>query len=143
MLIIPETDRDVNFARTTYKGLTELRCVWTDEPLKARFAVDHTVPFSIWHNNDLWNLLPTVPSVNSRKSDKLVTKDLLLRRRDPIIRYWELMKTAADSRFTVEMERSLVRGTYDRANWQCPAFAGLVENVESLAIQRGLERWEP
>ena len=87
--------------------------------------------------------MPAAPRVNRSKSDKLVTKDLLIRRRDPIIQYWEILKTAADSRFAIEVQRSLVRGTYDTANWERLAFAGLVENVESLALQRGLERWEP
>jgi len=143
LLIIPETERDVHFARSVYGSSSDLRCVWTDEPLNMRFAVDHTVPFSVWHNNDLWNLLPAAPMVNSRKSDKLVTKELLLRQRDAIIEYWAMLKTAAEGRFTVEVGRSLVRGRYDPANWQALAFAGLVENVEALAIQRGLERWEP
>jgi hypothetical protein len=37
----------------------------------------------------------------------------------------------------------LVRGRCDRRNWQQAAFAGLVENVETLAVHRGLRRWEP
>lgn len=58
-------------------------------------------------------------------------------------RYWETLKSAAEARFLVETERCLIRGWYDIDNWQVPAFAGLVENVESLALQRGLARWEP
>jgi SAM-dependent methyltransferase len=143
LLIIPETERDVHFARSVYQGIDNLRCVWTDAALKKEFAVDHTVPFSIWHNNDLWNLLPSAPKANGAKSDKLVTKQLLFKQRDPIIHYWEVLKTAAEIRFYTEIDRSLVRGSYSPQNWQQPAFAGLVENVESLALQRGLERWEP
>ncbi len=143
LLIKPETERDVHLARSVYQDVEDLRCVWTDEPLKSHFSVDHTVPFSVWHNNDLWNLLPSAPLVNSRKSDKLVTKSLLLHRRDSIIQYWEILKDSAESRFMVEVDRSLVRGHFDSGDWQYPAFAGLVENVEALALQRGLERWEP
>ncbi|MHB8205531.1 MAG: hypothetical protein ACYDHG_17760 [Desulfomonilaceae bacterium] len=46
--------------------------------------------------------------------------------------------------FVVELGRSLVGFSgYDPGNWQEPAFAGLVRNVETLALQRGLMRWEP
>lgn len=120
-----------------------LRCVWTDKPLSVSFAVDHTVPFSISRSNDLWNLLPADPKVNGRKSDKLVTKGLLCKRRDAILHCWDTMRVAAENRFAVELERSLLHEPYDPANWQYAAFAGLVEIVETLAAQRGLERWEP
>ena len=143
LLISPEIGRDVRFARSVYRDADGLRCVWTDNALGARFALDHAVPFSLWHNNDLWNLLPAIPAVNSRKSDKLVAKSLLVRRRDPIIRCWELLREAAEGRFDVEIGRALIRGRCDAGNWKAPAFAGLVENVETLALQRGLERWEP
>ena len=143
LLIRPETERDVYFARTIYASLPNLRCTWTDVSLQNRFAVDHTVPFSIWHNNDLWNLLPAAEGVNARKSDKLVTKRLLLRRREPILHYWETLNDAAGDRFGVEVCRTLVRGKCDSTHWQGAAFAGLVEHVETLAIQRGLQRWEP
>ncbi|MHB8204336.1 MAG: hypothetical protein ACYDHG_11625 [Desulfomonilaceae bacterium] len=50
----------------------------------------------------------------------------------------------AENCFVVELERSLVGFSgYDRGNWQDPAFADLVRNVETLALQRGLPRWEP
>ena len=35
------------------------------------------------------------------------------------------------------------RGAILPGNWQYGAFAGLVEGVETLAAQRGRERWEP
>jgi len=120
-----------------------LRCVWTDEALSKGFDVDHAVPFSIWRSNDLWNLLPTAPQVNRQKSDRLVTKGLLLRRRDAIIHCWTALRTDSRERFGVEVTRALLRGPYNESAWERQAFAGLIETVETLAIQRGLLRWEP
>jgi hypothetical protein len=58
--------------------------------------------------------------------------------------YWETLKQQAENRFVVELGRSLVGFSgYDPGNWQAPAFSGLVRNVETLALQRGLMRWEP
>lgn len=143
LLIRPTTDRDVQFARSIYANLQGLDCVWTGVPLGRRFAVDHTVPFSIWHNNDLWNLLPAARDVNAKKSDKLISKRLLIKSKDRVIHYWGILKKNAEERFSVEVSRALVRGTLDLHNWEQAAFSGLVENVETLAIQRGLERWDP
>ena len=47
------------------------------------------IPFSLWHCNDLWNLLPCDARVNGKKSDKLPERGLLLKRKDAIIYYWE------------------------------------------------------
>jgi len=143
LLVLPETERDVQFARKVYANTPSLHCVWTDKPLTARFVVDHTVPFSIWHNNDLWNLVPAHGQTNMEKSDKLVTQDLLVASRDRIIHCWEMLKSQAEERFVTEISRSLLRGPYQTLNWKQAAFSGLIENVETLAIQRGLPRWEP
>ena len=143
LLVVPEAARDVYLAKEVYGTLDDLCCVWTDKLLGVSFAVDHTVPFSICRSNDLWNLLPADPKVNGRKSDKLVTKGLLYKRRDAILHYWDTMRGAAENRFAVELERSLMHESYNPDNWQYAAFAGLVESVETLAAQRGLERWEP
>ena len=39
--------------------------------------MDHGLPFARWPNNDLWNLLPVNPAVNSEKSNKLVSAEKL------------------------------------------------------------------
>lgn len=143
LLVVPEAERDVHLAKEVYGAVDGLRCVWTDKALSVSFAVDHTVPFSICRSNDLWNLLPADPKVNGRKSDKLVTKGLLYKRRDAILHCWDTMRGATENRFAVELERSLLHEPYNSGNWQHAAFAGLVESVETLAAQRGLERWEP
>ena len=143
LLIRPTTDRDVQFARSIYAGLPNLECVWTHAPLDKRFAVDHTVPFSICYNNDLWNLLPSALDVNVRKRDKLVTRQTLFRSKDSIIHYWGILKAKAEQRFSVEVSRALLRDGFNQVNWETPTFSGLVEKVEMLAIQRGIERWEP
>ena len=136
--------RDVGFAREVYSKQADLRCVWTGVSLEKGFVVDHAIPFSVWRSNDLWNVFPAATKVNSSKSDKLVSKRALLLSRDRIIHYWETLKQQAENRFVVELGRSLVGfAGYDPGNWQAPAFAGLVRNVETLALQRGLISWEP
>ncbi len=143
LLIRPAEGRDVGFARKVYLKDADLRCVWTGASLEKGFAVDHAIPLSVWRSNDLWNVFPAATKVNSSKSDKLVSKRILIASRERIVHYWETLKHQAENRFVVELGRSLVGFSgYDPGNWQEPAFAGLVRNVETLALQRGLPRWD-
>ncbi len=50
-----------------------LGCVWTGMKIKS-LEIDHALPYALWHNNDLWNLLPSDESVNGKKLAKLPTR---------------------------------------------------------------------
>jgi len=142
LLTIPIPERDVADARSTYRQLATLHCTWTGAAIARGFAVDHIIPFSLWHNNDLWNLVPTSPAVNTAKSDKLPTRELLLRRQDAIIGYWEALRAAHQSRFDHEAAR--VTGQQNlSASWQGVVFQAVHDAVEYTAVQRGYERWQP
>jgi hypothetical protein len=104
--------------------------------------VDHALPYSVWGNNDLWNLLPCLPAVNSRKGDALPTLDLLRRRRECIVTYWRLYDGRWSRRFTAQL-RSALGCTVGEPGWEWAALAGLEETVERLTVTRGLARWEP
>ena len=103
--------------------------------------MDHVIPYSLWLNNDLWNLLPASPAVNHAKSDRLVSRDSLMHSRDLIVHYWETLRGDNPVRFDTELRRALIRRGGEVGGWQSAAFAGLVESVEMLGIQRGLARW--
>jgi len=61
LLRIPVRDRNVTDAKKAYLVLPSRECVWSGNSLGRRFDVDHVLPFSLWRNNDLWNLLPASP----------------------------------------------------------------------------------
>lgn len=144
LLTHPETDRDVYASRELFRTLTPLTCVWTNSAIPPqRLNVDHVIPFSLWHNNDLWNLVPTDGRANNEKRDRLVTRDLLTASRDRIIACWQLQRSHLPRRFDVELSRTLLGRTQVETQWESPAFAALVEAVETLALHRGIERWEP
>jgi hypothetical protein len=106
--------------------------------LEKGFVVDHAIPFSVWRSNDLWNVFPAATKVNSAKSDKLVSKRILMSHRDQIIHYSETLKQQADNRFVVELGRSFVGFSgYDTENWRAPGFAGLVHNIETWLSRGG------
>lgn len=105
LLSPPETERDVWAARTAYADVPDLRCTWTGRRVSGRFAVDHVIPFSVSRSNDLWNLAPAAVSVNSGKSDKLVTINTLDASKKRIFTNWEVLQDREPRRFELEIKR--------------------------------------
>tara|TARA_R110002012_G_C11673158_1_gene613278 strand:- start:9586 stop:11496 length:1911 start_codon:yes stop_codon:yes gene_type:complete len=67
----------------------QIQCVWSAKSLKQKYAIDHSLPFSRWPNNDLWNLLPTDSKVNNQKSDRLPTEQKLKQSKERIQQWWQ------------------------------------------------------
>ena len=131
-------------AREIYRAASIQHCVWSGRHLtEAKFAVDHVIPYALWGNNDLWNLLPTHPVVNGEKSDKLPTSELLLARRGEVVRNWQLARDAVPEAFDQQAERLLGHSLSRGGGWEDELHARLREAVELTALQRGVERWSP
>ena len=67
---------------TEYRELlltySEPRCFYTNATLvegKGKIVVDHFIPWSFVHSDNLWNFVLTTPSLNSRKSNKLPSNE--------------------------------------------------------------------
>jgi hypothetical protein len=118
-----------------------IECVWTGRSV-SEFEVDHVLPYSVWRNNDLWNLLPADKTVNHKKKDSLPTHALLIDRESAIRDYWRAYGKLWGNRFSTQVTRALGPAV-GSPGWDAAAFAGLVESVERLAATRGLRRWEP
>lgn len=144
LLVRPESERDVADARALYKSTLPFECVWSGKALKpSSFDVDHVIPFTLWHNNDLWNLLPADRSIIASKKDKLVTEKALMQSSERIIHYWKITRKEYPERFDSELTLSLIGSVPKQSNWEKVAFSAIAETVELLALQRGAGRWEP
>lgn len=143
ILKTPVTERDSEISKSIYKEVlgthNKIICVWSGNHVQ-KYDVDHLIPFAVWKNNDLWNLLPATPMLNNNKRTKIVSTKLLDRRKDLIIDYWEQIKAKFEERFFNEMTLSLT-GTLDRTNWQIKAFNQLKKTSEDLINVRGYEEW--
>jgi SAM-dependent methyltransferase len=143
LLAIPDPARNVNDAKGYYSKLGERVCVWSGSPLSdGRFVIDHAMPFSLWRNNELWNLFPADPAINSKKSDKLPTYAILNRRREAIIDYWQGLNDALGEQFSRGAQTLLGRDSFAPHNWENLLFSRFVEAFEITAAQRGAPRWE-
>ena len=77
------TSRDMNMQREFWRWVIgkragEIRCIYSGEVLRAQnFEVDHYVPWDFIAHDNLWNLIPAKPEVNSAKSNLLPDDDYL------------------------------------------------------------------
>lgn len=138
LLLVKEDERTTIDARKLFSGVDRLECVWTGATLRESFDVDHVIPFDLWRNNDIWNLLPSSKTANSKKSNKLPTAEILRSRKDCIVGYWELMRNKNSQRFDKEAETLLV---LPGCNWQNALYGQMCNAIEVTALQRGVGRW--
>jgi len=142
LLVDVSGERDVGLARNVFESLSDKECVWSGKGIEKAFEVDHVIPFTLWHSNDLWNLLPCRREYNNAKRDKLPEHGLLIDRRDCIIWYWRHLRKRGEKRFDAEVQ-ALLGNKVRAGNWETPTFSRLTEAVEITAVQRGVERWRP
>lgn len=139
----PITERDIKESKRIFESILKKQgkvyCVWTGDPI-LKYQVDHLIPFSIWKNNDLWNLLPSKAVINNQKRDKIPSTHLIEKRKDLIIHYWELLNKNQFERFQKEIQISLL-GNNSNTNWQEKAFAHLQNSCRYLINNRGYIEW--
>lgn len=109
-----DPSRNVRFVRDQTKQLMQSKpvyCVWSGKRLgKNNFDVDHCLSWAAWPCADLWNLLPSSPVINRRKSDKLPSAEMLDRSSDRILEWWNRAWTqneTVEKRFLMEAKASL------------------------------------
>lgn len=140
LLLEKEDERSTTEARKLFSGMDQLECVWTGAILRESFDVDHVIPFDLWHNNDVWNLLPASKTANGKKSNKLPSTEILRSRKDSIVGYWEFLRDKNTKRFDKEAETLLV---IPSINWQNALYGQMCNAIEVTALQRGVGRWPP
>lgn len=144
LLARPEPERATAQARAVYLAAGLKRCVWSERVLSGnRLAVDHVIPFALWGNNDLWNLLPTHTAINGQKSDKLPAAALLTERREAIVDSWSVLRDAMPEAFDRQAEQLMGAKPRSGGVWRQDLFARMRQAVEETALQRGVERWTP
>ena len=82
--------------------------------------------------------MPSSKTANGKKSNKLPSTDLLKKRKDCVIAYWELLFELEEIKFRKEAETLLV---LPEANWQKSLYGQMSAAIEMTALQRGVGRW--
>jgi len=143
VMMYPITERQISESKQIFRSILikegKVFCVWTGKSI-SKYDVDHMIPFSIWKNNDLWNLLPSDSKTNKHKRDKIPSPELIEKRKDQICYYWDLLGEKQPMRFQKEIQSSLL-GTNISQNWQSSAILHLQNTCDYLITKRGFEEW--
>lgn len=143
----PVEERDIADAKRFYDHLrgnhVPLISVWSGRTIRSvdQLAMDHLVPFSVWKNNDLWNLLPSLQTENSQKSDRIPHPLMLESRKEIITGYWSRMMDYDPPLFTRQIKYALIGSDFDRDNWQDKAFDNLVDKCRHMIDVLGYTSW--
>lgn len=140
----PITERNVADSKAVYKSILKTEgkvlCVWTGNPI-TNYDVDHVIPFSVWKNNDLWNLLPSQVSTNKAKRDKIPSSNMIEKNKELIIYYWKLVSAKYPVRFNKEIKIALI-GNSHYSDWTSVAIDHLKLRSKYLIAERGYNEWE-
>ena len=134
--------RDTNVIRNSLKD--EKECVWSGKPLTRNlYDVDHVLPYSVWFNNDLWNMLPTDRIVNQqKKKHKIPSPQLIQKRADAIKSYWCQYIQQWPEQFKSQIEVSLIGPNIVTEKIADTAIEALCQKSHYLIFDRGHERFD-
>lgn len=119
-----------------------MECVWSGKILTPKTSdIDHVLPFSVWYNNDLWNLLPADKKVNNQKRDKIPSPKLIEKRADAIIAYWKRYEQKWNIRFNNELDVSLLNSNQSARSHDL-AISSLIQKAGYLIYDRGFKIFE-
>ena len=136
---IQEDVRSTNVIRKLFKN-KKLKCVWTGKTVED-YAVDHMIPWSLWRNNDLWNLLPSNVKINGAKSDLLPSPAIIRKNFDTIREYWEIYHEAFPDLFEPQLKRAL--GVNIEDGLGNSGLESLEQTVNRIRIFQSAVYWSP
>jgi len=143
----PATERIMRDAQIAFEQLLKeqnhLRCTWSGELITStkNLNIDHVIPFSIWKNNDLWNLLPVKSEVNMKKGDRVPFPEFIERRRDDIVFYWNFLRSRHKLQFDRQIAISLIGKQLDETDWHDAGIDQLKRKCDYLISARGIDGW--
>ncbi len=139
----PITLREISESKKLYEDILkkegQVRCVWTGKKIP-NYDVDHMIPFSIWKNNDLWNLLPSHKKTNNDKRDKIPSPEIIERQKGIILDYWGIIYENQPQRFQKEIQVALL-GNQEFESWQEMGISQLQSSCNYLIENRGFQVW--
>ena len=133
--------RDAVKVRNVLSGMKnrDIECIWSGKRLNSDFDIDHAIPYSLWQNNNLWNLVPVTSRINSRKSDKIPSPALIENSSDRIKNVWGLYQKSYGEQFERELFEGLGTGLDNGMN---DAINAMIRKSEYLIEKRGFQKFE-
>jgi len=140
----PITERNIAESKRIYREILQkegkVYCVWTGRKI-TNYDIDHLIPFSVWRNNDLWNLLPSDSRINNQKRDKIPSPEIIEKQRNLILDYWGIIYANQANRFRKEIQVALL-GDHSFTSWKDVGISQLQNRCNYLIERRGFEEWK-
>lgn len=145
-----DPQRETGMVRAIAEGLQargeRLFCVWSGARLRDNLEIDHCFPMAAWPCQDLWNLVPSLPTVNRRKLDKLISAKCLENSKGRLLDWWDhayvqAPETCLSERFLLEARMTLALNA-NQAPYLEDVLAGVDLKRMSLGRNRELEIWD-
>jgi len=132
--------RDISQVRNVLKSAESerLKCIWTGTRLNNNFHIDHAIPYSLWQNNNLWNLLPVKSHINLSKSDRIPAPSLIEDSAERIKEVWRLYAHSYGQQFSKEIYEGL--GVQPKQGLD-PAIEALMDKSSYLIEKRGFQEF--
>ena len=148
-LLLNETlpDRYTAYMRKVYNPILSekrLTCVWSGTSLTShdQYQVDHVLPYSLWYNNDMWNLLPALHRMNNEKRDKLPSQKRIQEAKPRILELWDYQYEYNSGLFLHQAGQFMGAKETDYSKQVGEQlFGALRDTVELGARQRNIARW--
>lgn len=145
-LMPPEDARDVELAKALYGEAAQshhCRCVWSAQDIRPNnLAVDHLLPWSRTHTNDLWNLVPATRTTNLQKSDKLPTPELLDQAAPRLYEAWRMLdRSNCRGLFRAQAENHFLGCSLLKQGWERQLLEAVTRTADLVARQFSAQRW--
>jgi HNH endonuclease len=130
---------------------TNFHCIYSDQKLDIeRFSLDHYLPWSFVAHDQLWNLIPTIPEINSSKSNDLPSSQLFHKfvvaqhlglticQKKMSTREWNKTVESYIEDLGIHKQDDLID-----LEKLINAYSNLIQPLLSLAINQGFKIWQP
>jgi ubiquinone/menaquinone biosynthesis C-methylase UbiE len=140
---VQQSERSTYIIRNLMKN-KQVYCAWSGKNID-KFDVDHMIPWSVWRNNDIWNLLPSNSTLNSNKRDSLPSPKLIEKRFSAkygsIKYYWELYAENFPDLYASQIDRAL--GLSVSNSFTTEGRDALIHEISKIQIRHGSDLWQP
>jgi HNH endonuclease len=129
---------------------TGFHCIYSGQKVDVdRFSLDHYLPWSFVAHDQLWNLIPTIPEINSSKSNDLPSIELFqkfVNAQHLGLTICRQKMSAKEWNKTVEsyIEDLGIHSQDDLVNLEklSNAYSNLIQPLLLLAINQGFKMWQ-
>jgi hypothetical protein len=126
-------------------------CIYSGQKIEAEyFSLDHYLPWSFVAHDQLWNLVPTTPEINSSKSNNLPPAQVFERfvsaqHLGLITCYEKLSRNAWNKTVEVYINDLRIQNQNDLLDLEKlrSAYSDAMQPLVSLATNQGFKLWQP